>query len=136
MDLVGHPQTNFDKHPTFLPVFLLLLSCTSPTLFQLPELILIVSTLLLPSNFVPYSHVNRNYQQHQRTLLCSFAAPTTLICPILPVLASRSCTSSMFPCSTASLYLAFHQRRCVLCESPEIENVLANQILNNLNHHV
>ena len=78
--------------------------------------------------FAQQQHLPVNRQHHGRTLPCSSAALTlTLICSIFLALIRRSCIALMFPCSKDFLLLAFHQWRCVLCESSEIENVLAQK---------
>ena len=73
----------------------------------------------------------KSAQRHcSRTLPCSSAAPTLIPkCTKFLALARRSCTTSMFPCSKDFSLPAFHQRRCALCESLEIENVLATKHL-------
>ena len=132
----GALTTKFNKHPTF-PLFLPL---SNKSFSNLPKnnSIFFSPTDHLIHHFwfwIPcFLHLTRtsqtsNQQRHsRRTLPCSSAAPTLLPqCTNFLALARRSCTTSMFSCSRDPSLPVFHQRRRVLCESLEIENVLAKR---------
>ncbi len=96
------------------------------------SLITLYSSYLCPR--FPCGSQTSNQQRHrQRTLPCSSAAPKLIPkCTKFLALARRSCTTSMFPCSKDFLLPAFNQCRRVLCESLEIENVLAKEEKNKI----
>ena len=127
--------TKFNKHPTF-PLFLPLPNKSSSNLKNnsiffsptesLDTPLLVLDTLLFHLTRLPKPQITQRHSR--RTLPCSSAAPTLLPqCTNFLALARRSCTTSMFPCSRDPSLPVFHQRRRVLCESLEIENVLAKR---------